>query len=945
MYALRFRSSDGFIIFVVGVAVFTDMMLYGLIVPMLPYALVDRVGLAQEEVQRWNSILLGSFGAALMFGSLVVGWIGDRVSTRQTPFLLGLIALGLSTLAIALTRDVFVLLVARILQGLSSAVVATVGYAILFDVVGAEKIGRALGFVSMSQCFGLLIGPAVGGIIYEHGGYFKTFIPAFGLIAFEIGLRFLVVIRARKDGEVRARDEEEASNASLLTEGQTTKPCYGSSLESNTLQPSAEDDMMKISESDPSPTVHASSTYNTIAILFAQPRIFVALSALFIFNTILTAYDASIPVFINSAFSLTATHASFLFLIMVTPFLLSPVAGYITDRYGPKLPATTGLAILVIPVFLMQYITASTASPFLTLAILLAMIGFTSAMAFPALMAEVGLVVEDIEQQDPGVFGERGIVAFSFGVMNFAHAGGFLAGPVLAGWLTEIVGWKGLNFVMSVGGLLCCVGVGVFMVSFLSSLNPTPAFPSYTGPYQMGTTDVEIPAAELPSPSPTPDSSISTISFRIFYPSEPLPKPANNLPFLRILSYTTIPVVRNAQLLSAPTKTKRWPVMVFSHGLGGTKNAYSHLLGSLSSHGVVVIAPDHRDGSAPLSLIRDKSDSSPRPVEYKSISHRQSPEVEQARDHQLKIRLWEMGLVHEALLKLDRGEPLSNILAESSSQTSGQLTMFSSSLDVHTPGSISWAGHSFGAATVVQLAKSVFYRQKKPTSSSQQALFEPSTSSQIAHQITSSSPVCLLDLWCMPLLSKSTRWLNELPLPSYASNGLGGRNLIAILSEAFFKWENNLVQLKRAISEDPSLTVPSNTRHPAPYIFYPVSSAHLSQSDFGILFPWFTKKAFKAQDPARTLRLNTRALLEFMRRNGIEVADTSALDMETDTSDDHTPGSQAGQDPKILKRDGSVNGWIALELGRSKRSEEAGNEQTSERADPMEAVVQGEMKQ
>ncbi len=69
MYARRLRSSDGFIIFVVGIAVFTDMMLYGLIVPMLPYALSDRVGVAQKDVQGWNSILLGSFGGALMFGS------------------------------------------------------------------------------------------------------------------------------------------------------------------------------------------------------------------------------------------------------------------------------------------------------------------------------------------------------------------------------------------------------------------------------------------------------------------------------------------------------------------------------------------------------------------------------------------------------------------------------------------------------------------------------------------------------------------------------------------------------------------------------------------------------------------------------------------------------------------------------------------------------------
>ncbi|KAL8692490.1 MAG: hypothetical protein Q9218_002493 [Villophora microphyllina] len=512
------------------------------------------------------------------------------------------------------------------------------------------------------------------------------------------------------------------------------------------------------------------------------------------------------------------------------------------------------------------------------------------------------------------------------------------------------------------------------MVSFLSHLNPIPAFPSYAGPYRVGTTDVEIPAAELPSPSPAPDPSLSTVSFRIFYPCEPSAKPSKsvywlpdpqheyigaytrflgasrrlsgflrNLPFLRMLTYMTIPAARNANILQAPTNGRRWPVMVFSHGLGGTKNAYSHLLGSLSSHGVVVIAADHRDGSSPLSCIHDKPGATPRFVEYQSISHRQAPEVEQARNDQLRIRLWELGMIHEALLKIDRGEPLLNILAEKPLETMGDLAMFMSTLDVHTPGSISWSGHSFGAATVVQLVKSVFYHSAKGAPSSYKPLFKPSASSQIAHQITPSTPVSLLDLWAMPLLSRATKWLNALPMPCYAPNGPGGKNLIVILSEAFFKWESNLTQTKRTISESPTLNTPVNTSHPAPYIFYPVSSAHLSQSDFGILFPWLTRKAFKAEDPARTLRLNTRAILEVMRRNGIDVADTSALDMEEGASGNSSSAGSIGQDSKILQRDGSVTGWIALDLGRSKHEEEAANEATAETADPMEAVVQGEV--
>jgi len=74
------------------------------------------------------------------------------------------------------------------------------------------------------------------------------------------------------------------------------------------------------------------------------------------------------------------------------------------------------------------------------------------------------------------------------------------------------------------------------MTSYISRLSPVPRFPDYSGPYKVGTVDVEIAAADLDSPSQRPDEAtdIDTIQFRIFYPAEPtstgsrvpwLPKP------------------------------------------------------------------------------------------------------------------------------------------------------------------------------------------------------------------------------------------------------------------------------------------------------------------------------------------------------------------------------------------------------------------------------------
>lgn len=59
------------------------------------------------------------------------------------------------------------------------------------------------------------------------------------------------------------------------------------------------------------------------------------------------------------------------------------------------------------------------------------------------------------------------------------------------------------------------------MAAYLGRLNPVPAFPEYTGPYKVGTIDVEIPVAALDSPSPAPSHAdgIHTVQFRIFYPT------------------------------------------------------------------------------------------------------------------------------------------------------------------------------------------------------------------------------------------------------------------------------------------------------------------------------------------------------------------------------------------------------------------------------------------
>lgn len=390
--------------------------------------------------------------------------------------------------------------------------------------------------------------------------------------------------------------------------------------------------------------------------------------------------------------------------------------------------------------------------------------------------------------------------------------------------------------------------------------------------------------------------------------------------------------------------------MLFSHGLAGSKNAYSQLAGSMASHGIVVIAPDHRDGSAPVSFARNADGSICEFAGYKSIPHRPGPDVEDARNEQLKVRLWELGLVHEALLKIDRHEPLSNMVPPDQGKNSqpGTLAMFGASLDIHTPGRMVWSGHSFGAVTVLQFLKSVFYHRDVPGTAPSQSLYKPAENFSIENQVTSASPLILFDLWSLPLQTKATEWLWRKPLPCYTTSGHNASNLLAVLSEAFWKWRANLSLFEMAVFPEYTLGKERAAQRPAPYVFYALTSTHMGQSDFGVLSPWMAQKVFKSDDPVRALRLNIRAALEMLRQNGFDIADTSMADMEEGPNAHVGLGprhgrSSKGQDRKILALDGSIKGWIALkardDLGETGF---AVNTDTSITAAPSEAVVEGE---
>lgn len=192
---LELRSSGWFVTTVVSYAGATDIFLYGLIVPVTPTALQSRVGIPEESLQTWSSILLALFGVGLLATSPIAGYAADRFESRRCPYLFALVGLGAATALLCAGNHIVLWIFGRLFQGAASAVVWVVGNALVSDTVGKDGIGKAIGYTTMACCIGLSAGPLVGGVVYQHGGYYAVFAIAFGLIGLDIVLRLALIER------------------------------------------------------------------------------------------------------------------------------------------------------------------------------------------------------------------------------------------------------------------------------------------------------------------------------------------------------------------------------------------------------------------------------------------------------------------------------------------------------------------------------------------------------------------------------------------------------------------------------------------------------------------------------------------------------------------------------------------------------------------------------
>ncbi|RVX71654.1 hypothetical protein B0A52_03838 [Exophiala mesophila] len=461
-FGLWWRSHTTFILTTVCIGVFTDMFLYSLIIPVLPFMLHDRLGVPKSNVQQHVSGLLSVYAVSTLIGSPVVGIIADRQQTRRGPYLTGLIALGAATILLFSSRYLSLLYIARVLQGISAAVVWSVGIALAVDTVGVKNLGKTLGTMSSATLAGVLFAPMIGGILYDKTGVLGPTVLSTTLIAIDLVLRLLVV--EKKTAAEYERILAEGSGAVVAGEVSGTP----NSLEGR--DPSLEGDHMHEShESEPllqhvafkiTPSQHRSWIVRLmpIVICLGNSRLAMALALTTMQGMILGAFEATIPIRTAVLFDFDSFHSGLMMMpVVVSSVIFGPILGYVVDKTGPKVVAASTLLLQACTLVLLRLPRPGGADQIALFAVITGLCSISISGCSSATAVESGLVVDSYHKANPEYFGRLGPYAQLYALSAMAYTLGLGIGPEITGQLQPWLGFGNTFIILAVTSALTAV--------------------------------------------------------------------------------------------------------------------------------------------------------------------------------------------------------------------------------------------------------------------------------------------------------------------------------------------------------------------------------------------------------------------------------------------------------------------------------------------------------
>jgi len=133
----------------------------GIVLTLFP---VYAEGLGMETF--WIGFLFATFWLGRIISFIYAGQVSDKVG-RKVVLAPALVGSAVASLLVALSREIGLLSASILIMGISIGATFPVTIALISDVVPSSRRGTAMGLFEASSGLGMLIGPALGGVIAE----------------------------------------------------------------------------------------------------------------------------------------------------------------------------------------------------------------------------------------------------------------------------------------------------------------------------------------------------------------------------------------------------------------------------------------------------------------------------------------------------------------------------------------------------------------------------------------------------------------------------------------------------------------------------------------------------------------------------------------------------------------------------------------------------------
>ncbi|CAO3645910.1 unnamed protein product [Cunninghamella echinulata] len=407
------------------------MLVYGVVIPCLPMLVIERLGGDSTMV----GLLFGVYAFGLLLATPIFSILSDKYQNRRYPTMAGMLGLMVSTLAFAFADSYILLIIARVCQGIAGGASWTIGLAMLADVFPIKRLGVIMGTVLTAHTVGFAIGPAVGGLLYEYGGFGAPFYFCSGFAV----LNFLAIVwieeplvlsKKLKMESLKHPDDE---GTSLLQHNDHTKYNNMDNKDNNNTT---------------STTTIGNGNGNgnggdiTMIDLIKNWRILSCVLCVIVSASVFSGIEPALPVHLQKVYQCSASTIGFIFVAMVVPAFLAPLIGHVSDKIGRTVISASGLILMAL---ISPFVAIHYASVFMIIPSLM-LFGFSSPLTLTPILPEMGEAVNDLGSD---------VYAQVYALYNMAYASGMFIGPVLAGYIMTHYGFKILMITFSLALLAC----------------------------------------------------------------------------------------------------------------------------------------------------------------------------------------------------------------------------------------------------------------------------------------------------------------------------------------------------------------------------------------------------------------------------------------------------------------------------------------------------------